>query len=162
MPKVPFEQLPEDARLWVFGASDPLDATAADALLRVVDAWLDGWQAHGEPLTCARDWRDARFLAIAVDQRTAGASGCSIDALFRSLQQLERGIGTSFLAGGRVFYRGGDGQVQCVDRATWGARRREGDVGDDTPVFDTTLTRVGDYRAHFERQASTSWHAQLA
>ena len=42
-----------------------------------VDAFLDQWNAHGSALTCAREWRDDRFLAIGVDQSTAGASGCS-------------------------------------------------------------------------------------
>ena len=162
MPKVPFEQLPDDARLWVFGVSESPSPDASDALLSLVDDNLAGWQAHGEPLTCARDWRDGRFLAVGVDQRSAGASGCSIDALYRSLQQLERTLGATLLAGGRVFYRDTEGHVQCVDRATYAARVREGSIGGDTPVFDTTLTRVGDYRARFERPASSSWHAQLA
>ena len=30
-----------------------------------------------------------------------------------------------------------------------------------TTVFDTTVTTAGEYRAHFERTAGESWHAQL-
>lgn len=161
MPKVPFESLPDHARVWVFGLSAPLAADGAAELLRHVDDYLAGWSAHGEPLTCARDWRDGRFLVIGVDQSQAGASGCSIDALFRILQRVERSLGATLLSGGRVFYRDAVGAVQCVDRATYAARAREGLVGADTPVFDTTLTSAGDYRARFERAASASWHAQL-
>ena len=161
MPQVPFASLPDDARLWIFGASEPLSADAGVALLQVVDDYLAGWQAHGEPLTCGRDWREGRFLVIGVDQRTAGASGCSIDALFRALQPLERRLGTTLLAGGRVFYRDAHGQVQCVDRDTYARRARAGVIDVETPVFDTTLTTAGDYRARFERPAASSWHAQL-
>lgn len=161
MPKVPFESLPDHARVWVFGLSAPLAADGSAELLRHVDDYLAGWSAHGEPLTCARDWRDERFLVIGVDQSQAGASGCSIDALFRILQGVERSLGATLLSGGRVFYRDAVGAVQCVDRATYAARAREGLVGADTPVFDTTLTSAGDYRARFERAASASWHAQL-
>jgi len=73
MPIVPFESLPDDARLWVFAASDPVTGERAQRLLAAVDAWLAEWKAHDEPLRCARDWRDDRFLAIGVDQSTAGA-----------------------------------------------------------------------------------------
>ena len=104
MPLVPFHTLPDDARLWVFGASDPIKGERALPLLAAVDEWLANWKAHGEPLTCARDWRDDRFLGIGVDQSTAGASGCSIDALFRVLQDLQGTLGTSLLGGGRVFF----------------------------------------------------------
>jgi hypothetical protein len=161
MPTVAFDTLPDEARAWVFAASDPLDGERAALLLGRVDDALAQWSAHGVPLTCARDWRDERFLAIGVDQRDTGASGCSIDALFRVLQQLEHALGTSLVAGGRVFYRNGAGAVHCVDRATYAARARRGELGEATPVFDTTVTTVGDYRKRFERPASASWHAQL-
>jgi hypothetical protein len=145
----------------VFGASDALDAEHAAVLLRSVDDYLSQWSAHGFPLSCAREWRDGRFLVVGVDQSTAGASGCSIDALFRTLHALERSLGTSMVAGGRVFYRDSAGAVQCVDRATYAARVRDGAVHGETPVFDTTLTSAADYRSHFERAAASSWHAQL-
>src|SRR5438477_6677729 len=77
MPRVSFDGLPDSARVWVFGSDDPVSANSADRLLGDVDAFLDRWNAHGFPLTCARDWRDDHFLAIGVDQSTAGASGCS-------------------------------------------------------------------------------------
>ena len=79
MPRVVFESLPDDARVWVFGAANALDDRARERLLSAVDEYLDQWHAHGAALVCARDWRDDRFLAIGVDQSTAGASGCSID-----------------------------------------------------------------------------------
>jgi len=161
MSQVQFDALPDDARVWVFGSGAALEEALVSSLLRHVDDYLAEWQAHGEPLTSARDWREGRFLVIGVDQRTAGASGCSIDALFRILQGLERTLGTSLVAGGRVFYRDARGEVQCVDRATYASRARQGEVGGDTPVFDTTVTTAGAYREGFERPALGSWHAQL-
>jgi hypothetical protein len=161
MPLTSFEQLPDDARVWVFGASQPVIGDVERAMLADVDAWLAQWQAHGHPLTCAREWRDGRFLAIGVDQSTAGASGCSIDALFRILQAVERATGTSLLGGGRIFYRDARGHVQCVDRATFAARMRDGEIGGGTPVFDTTLTTAEAYRSRFERPMQESWHMQL-
>ena len=76
MPAVPFHALPDDARLWVFATAEPLAPGAEPALLSAADAFVAGWAAHGQPLTASRDWRDGRFLAVAVDQRSAGASGC--------------------------------------------------------------------------------------
>lgn len=161
MPLISFEQLPDDARVWVFGTSDVLDEASTKALLHDVDAWLAQWQAHGHPLTCARDWRGGRFLVVGVDQRMEGASGCSVDALYRILMQVEQTSGTSLLAGGRVFYRASDGDIACVDRATFAARARAGAIGSDTSVFDTTITTAGAYRTAFERPLAESWHSQL-
>src|SRR5512147_2310971 len=114
MPRVPFSDLPDDARVWVFGASDPISEDNVSRMLAGVDTYLDDWNAHGEPLTCARDWRDGRFLAIGVDQRSAGASGCSIDALFRILQEMQGSLGATIVGGGRVFYRDEHGVIQST------------------------------------------------
>ena len=161
MPAVPFASLPDDARLWVFAAADPLTGEGAERLLAEVDRFLDGWAAHGAPLRAGREWRDDRFLAVAVDQSTAGASGCSIDGLFRAFQRLEPELGTSLLGGGRVFWRSADGTVRAADRPRFAAAAREGAVGAGTPVFDTSVTTAGDWRARFERPAGEAWHAAL-
>lgn len=161
MPLLEFDQLPDDARLWVFAASDPVVGPDAAHLLGTVDEYLDQWAAHGRPLICARDWRDDRFLAVAVDEASAGASGCSIDALFRILQKLQGSLGTSLVGGSRLFYRAGDGVVHMVERGDFGRRRAAGELGDDTPVFDTSATTVGAYRDGFERPLASSWHATL-
>ena len=161
MPVTTFDKLPDDARVWVFGSSAPVDETDALKLLAAVDTFLLQWKAHGHPLTCARDWRDEHFLAVGVDQRTEGASGCSIDGLFRSLKELETSIGSSMVAGGRVFFRDSLGFVHCITRQEFEAMSRRGEANGGTPVFDTTVTTAGAYRKLFERPASSGWHAEL-
>lgn len=153
--------LPDDARVWVFGAAGVVDAAASDRLLGVVDDFLAQWTAHGSPLVCGRDWRDERFLAVGVDQSTAGASGCSIDGLFRTLARLEPELGTTMLGGGRVYYRDAEGQVKVATRTVFAELARSGQIGPDTPVFDTSITSAVAWRAEFERPVRESWHAEL-
>src|SRR6266513_2175064 len=109
MPLIRIEDLPDSSRTWVFGADHSLDEGATDLLLREVDRFLAQWHAHGSPLTTARDWKYGRFLTVAVDQSTAGASGCSIDGLFRSLKALEPRLGASLVPKGLVFYKDAKG-----------------------------------------------------
>ena len=161
MPQVPFDSLPSDARVWVFGAANELTQPALERLLDAVDAFLGQWNAHGSPLTCAREWRDGRFLAIGVDESAAGASGCSIDGLFRTLTRLEPELGTSLLGGGRVYYRDLEGRVNAATRKTFSELGREGRIGPETPTFDTSVTTASAWREQFERPVRESWHAQL-
>ena len=161
MPLTSFANLPDDARVWIFGAAAPVDDIDSVKLLAAVDTFLMQWKAHGHPLTSARDWRDERFLVIGVDQHTEGASGCSIDGLFRTLQELERAVGSSFVGGGLVFFRGPGDLVCSLPREDFEALARRGGADGATPVFDTTITTAGDYRARFERPASETWHKAL-
>lgn len=160
MPRVPFESLPDNARVWVFAAAAPLDPPAFQRMIGAVDDFLAQWNAHGAPLVCARDWRDDRFLAIGVDQSSAGASGCSIDGLFRTLAGLEPELGTSLL-GDRVYYRDAEGRVNAASRRSFAELARTGRVGPETAVFDTALTSAALWRREFERPARASWHAAL-
>jgi hypothetical protein len=161
MPRVAFDNLPDDARVWVFGAASEPTPAATERLLDAVDEFLAQWDAHGAPLVCGRAWRDERFLAIGVDQSAAGASGCSIDGLFRTLARLEPVLGTTLLGGGRVYYRDDAGHVQATSRTAFNQLARDGRVGPDTPVFDTSITSAVAWRERFERPIRESWHAEL-
>ncbi len=161
MPRVQFETLPPSARLWVFAAERPITGSAANRLLSAVDEHLDRWNAHGSPLTCARNWSEDRFLAIGVDQSTAGASGCSIDGLFRVLKGLETELATPLVGGGTVYYRDPAGPIIAVSRDEFSDLAAEGAVRKDTRVFDTTVATVEAWKAGFETETAKSWHAGL-
>jgi len=158
MPIVRFDALPDSARVWVFASDKTLSGAAADTLLAAVDQFLADWKAHGVPLHCARDWRDGRFLAVGVDVTAENASGCSIDGLFRTLEQLERTVGSRLVGGGRVFYRTRAG-IERATREEFADRVKAGEVARETPVFDTSVSVAGDWRAKFERPAGTTWTA---
>ena len=161
MPLVPFESMPDASRVWVFGSDQVLSEDVERKMLVQVDEYLTEWKAHGEPLTVGREWRDGRFLVVAVDQSTAGASGCSIDGLFRVLQQVQRDVNANLVGGGRVFYRDKTGGVCSVDRAGLEDLARQGIISRDTVVFDTTLTDLGAWRQHFERPAKECWVGEM-
>jgi hypothetical protein len=161
MPLVPFETLPDTSRTWVFAADHNLSRSQAAQLLNAVDGFLDQWRAHGSPLTVGRSWRDDRFLTVAVDQSTAGASGCSIDELFRVLKSVEGRVGASLVGSGRIFYRDASGAIQSVNREDFGKLAAKGDITAATTVFDPTVASLGEWRAQFETDVGHSWHAAL-
>ncbi len=161
MPVVPFASLPSSARVWIFSAGQPLTGAPAAQLLAHVDDYLARWQAHGHALTCARDWRHDQFLAVAVDQTNAFASGCSIDGLFRALQSLQQSLGTTLVGGSRVHYRNASGAIQSATRDEFSTLGAAGAVGDRTPVFDSTVATAGEWRDRFETELGRAWHREL-
>ncbi len=155
------ETLSDSARIWVYGADRNLVAGAEKTLLSEVDNYLTTWTAHGVPLSAARHCSEHRFLMIAVDQDRAGASGCSIDGLFRTLKSLEPSIGTRILTSGLIFFRGKDGQICSVTREEFTELGATGEVDADTEVFDLSVVSLGEWRARFASRAADSWHSAL-
>ncbi|HEX8393101.1 MAG TPA: hypothetical protein VF665_12225 [Longimicrobium sp.] len=161
MPAVPFSQIPDDARVWVFGAARPLSDDEQRRLADHVDAFIAQWAAHGSPVVGGRDLRHGQFLLVAADERATGVSGCSIDTLFRTLGDLERELGVPLRDGGIVFFRDEHGAVQAEPRPAFRKRALSGGVGPDTVVFDNTVTQVGDVRAgRWETPLARAWHAR--
>jgi hypothetical protein len=161
MPRTEFHALPDDARIWIFSSGRPLDATEEETLLDRVDGFLETWNAHGNPLTCARDWIEGRFLVVGVDERTAPPSGCSIDAMVGVLKELESRLDVELTGHGPVFWRDDSDRVRRSDRNDFVRLAEAGEVDAGTPVFDATLTRAAELRAGgFEKPAGESWHAR--
>jgi hypothetical protein len=160
MPRIRFDQLPPDARLWIFAAERPLTPPEQARVLEETDAFIQQWAAHGVPLTAGRDLRYDQFVLVGVDERAAGVSGCSIDALVRRMQQLESVLGLELVNNAPVLYREGD-TIERVSRDRFSELAASGTVGLNTRVFDNTLSRVGDLQAgKWEVKAAEAWHKQ--
>jgi hypothetical protein len=161
MPAVDFDRLPDDARVWVFAASRPLTEEESGKLLGAVDDFLARWAAHGAPVAGARDFRHGRFLLMAADERATGVSGCSIDSLFHTLGALEAELGVSLRDSSQVFWREGGGEVRSAPRPEFRKLAQAGEVGEDTPVFDNTVSTAGQLRAgKWETRFRDAWHAR--
>ena len=156
MPLKPIENLSDDAAVWVFGITPALDASAAATTLQHVDSFLNQWAAHKVPVVSGRELREGTFLVVAAE-KDSETSGCSIDAMFGIVRQIERAFGVQMLDANRVFYRDADGKIAGVPRGEF-----RNVANDDTIVFDTTAQRLGDIRSGaWERRAGESWHAAL-
>jgi len=161
MPIIEFEELPDSARIWVYGSDSDLSSESETKLLSAVDEFLARWAAHGVPLHTARRWDDGRFLTIGVDSTKEGASGCSIDGLFRTLKSLEPSLGVQIVTSGLVYYRANDGVIHSVTRDEFTDRASKGEIDANTEVFDLSVMSLGEWEGRFKSRAGDSWHASL-
>lgn len=159
---VPLSELPDSARIWIYGVDRPLNDSEREALMEDLRAFVDVWTAHGAALRASVEWVEDRFAVVAVDEASAPASGCSIDAMSRRLAALEARLDCSLLDSTRVFYRTEAGGIESCARAEFRTRAEAGAIGEATPVFDPTIDTLAALRAgRMERPAARSWHRLL-
>lgn len=162
MSLVPLNALPDDARVWCFGATDGLTPASVERLRSATADFLREWTAHRADLRAGFGWVDDRFLVVAVDESHVGASGCSIDALTAHVRSLEEATGVTLLDSAPVWFRDAAGMIRCAGRDEFRRLADAGAVDGGTPVFDLTVDRLGDVRARdWEVEAGRSWHARL-
>ena len=108
----------------------------------------------------ARDLRYDQFNFVAVDERAAGASGCSIDALVRRMKGLQAELGVELVNHAPVLYRDG-ADIARVSRERFADLVESGSISQETVVFDNTVTTVGAVRdGRWELPAANSWHGR--
>jgi hypothetical protein len=160
VPKIAFDELPADARVWVFPASRPLSDDERRRVLAETDAFIDQWSAHGVPLSAGREVRHGQFVFVGVNERAAGVSGCSVDALVRRMGQLQAVLGVDLTDNAPVLFRRAE-QIERVPRERFAELAAAGEVSLDTVVFDNTVQSVGDVReGRWEVRARDAWHAR--
>jgi hypothetical protein len=161
MPRTTFSEMPDDARVWVFGVGRALSAAETAEFMARMDEFLDEWAAHGAPLLCARDFRHGRFLLVSLDESSIPPSGCSIDSMTRLLREVEDHLDTPIVDNTPVWFLDATGDVQRLERAAFKALVEEGSVSPATIVFDNTVTRLGQVRhGEWQRPAHESWHGR--
>jgi hypothetical protein len=160
MSLIPFNNLPDNSRLWVFNTDRPLDDELVELLGTAVGQFLEQWTAHRVDLPAGYEIRYNRFILIGADTSHTGPSGCSIDGMMGFLRQVQTQFSLTIIDAPDVCYRDDNG-VECVTRPRFDELAASGEVTTGTIVFDGMITTVGDVRSgKWEKPARDSWHVR--
>jgi hypothetical protein len=129
-----WQHMPDDAHLWVYPAGRRLSGQEQQTILEEVEAFLQGWRAHGKPLRAAAVVVDDYFLLIAVDPNHEPPSGCSIDAQVGFIRQLAQRHGLAFLERGQVYFRNA-GSIESLPLSALKEAIAAGRLTAESPVY---------------------------
>ncbi|MFZ9505166.1 MAG: hypothetical protein ACO263_11425, partial [Cyclobacteriaceae bacterium] len=85
---LPFTEMPGHSRVWIYPANRQLTASEKVNASELLKAFCEQWSAHGHRLNASFRIDYDRFLVVAVDEKSAAASGCSIDASVHAIQRI--------------------------------------------------------------------------
>lgn len=94
---IPFEEMPDNARLWIYQADRQLTESEEIYIKNETASFLEGWAAHGAGLNSSYTIAYHQFLIIAVDEAMVKASGCSIDKQVQFIQALGQNLLINFM-----------------------------------------------------------------
>lgn len=157
---IPFDQLPDEARIWIYQSDRPFTEEEAAQIEKETAAFLTQWTAHGASLKAGFELRYRRFIVIGLDQQEHAASGCSIDASVHFIQQLEQRLGVTLLDRMNVTFRQGE-YIAYKPLADFRKMARAKSVSANTIVFNNLVTHKGEYQDAWEIPAAESWHSRF-
>lgn len=152
---IPFEKLPDYARVWVYQADKALNNAEQNHIQQVLEEQVNQWAAHGVPLVGSVQVLLNRFIVVAVDEVQNQASGCSIDASTRWLKELGTAMNLNFFDRS-VAYVDGD-EIKTVEMLKIKSLVAEGIIQADTIIFNNLVPNIGEFKTNWQVIASASW-----
>ena len=158
---VPFEEMPDNARIWIYQADRPLSRPEEAFIKEQTDLFLQDWAAHGAGLNASFTVLYNQFLIIAVDEAMVKASGCSIDKQVRFIQELEKELLISFMDRTRVAFLQADvpadSAIVTTTLSEIKAKVAEGQIHSRTLTFNNLVQTKGQLEEGWIIAAEDSW-----
>lgn len=153
---VPFEQMPDQSRLWIYQVNRPLSNDETALVKTHTEKFLSAWQAHGQDLKASYKLEHSQFLIISVDESFSQASGCSIDSSVHLIQELEKALNVSFMTTSQVAFLLDD-KISLIPVNDLRKKVDSKEIGRDTKIFDNTVKNLHEFRSRWLIPSEQSW-----
>lgn len=153
--KVTFDQLSDDARLWIYQNNEVIGDEKIVQINNDIDEFTSGWAAHQQPLASYGRVYHNRFIVLMVDEHINAASGCSIDSSVAFIRMLEEKYDLS-LFDRLTFSYEKEGDIHTVSKQQFSALYRKGAIDEETMVFDTLIKKKADLQ-HWQKPLGSTW-----
>ena len=157
---VPFENLPAESRVWIYPSNRPFREAEIEPLKNDLKVFLSGWTAHDQNLEAGFELPYNRFIILGLNQEKTQASGCSIDASVRFIQELEQKLDLILLDKMNVTFKQGD-YLSHKSLDDFKKMAKEKAINKSTIVFNNLVDTVEAYHNLWEVPAQEGWHSRF-
>jgi hypothetical protein len=155
-----FKNMPADARLWVYQSNSVLSDAEVKAIEEEGVKFISDWAAHGASLKASFDVLHNLFVVIAVDEKQANASGCSIDKSVHFVKALEQKFSLNFFDRMQVAYRSAT-EIKVCKFSDFEKLASQGIVNESTIVFNNMVTSKSAFDNEWEVPLQQSWQSRV-
>ncbi len=152
---IPFNKMPDYARVWVYQANQNLTDSEVQIIQQVLENQINNWAAHGASLAGSVQVLHNRFVIVAVDEMQNQASGCSIDASTRWLKDLGNDLNLDFFDRSVAFLQNND--LKTVEIGKIKTLVTEDILTPDTLIFNNLVPNIQAFKSNWNIKASDSW-----
>lgn len=133
---VPFDTLPEYARVWIYQAERRFSSEEQKTIDQRLKKFCEGWNTHGNLMPTSFQIIEGQLIILAVDESQLGASGCSIDSSVRTLRELEIQLSINLTDQGKVSFRNNMEKIYTSPALGIKSKVQTGEIAPDTLVIN--------------------------
>lgn len=152
--------MPKEARIWIYQSNRKLSEQEVADIHDILMQFVEQWAAHSTPLKASFEIKYERFIILAVDATYHAASGCSIDASVKMIQEIEQKYEIDLLDKMNVTFRTGEfiAHKPLIDFKKMAKSKA---VNAQTIVFNNLVNTIEEFENYWEVPAEESWHGRF-
>lgn len=151
-----FEQMPPDARVWVYAANRKLDAAEQAEITARAGVFVTGWTAHQHQLKASFAILHDVFFVLMVDENFNEVSGCGIDKSVHFMKELDQQYDLNLFNRLQIELLTDKG-VLLTGKQKLSVMLQEGEVNEQTIMFNKNVTDKHMFDTQFRLPLSKSW-----
>ncbi len=151
-----WNQLADDARVWLYGANRALTESEESQILLMLDRFCDEWAAHGAKLNCGFQILHHQIIVLGVDEASAAASGCSIDSSVKVFRDIDAQFQLDLFNRLRSYHIIGN-TISAIDSTHVKAKVDTEQVKADSGFIDMLIATKGEVNNALIKPMSQTW-----
>ncbi len=153
---VEFNQLPANARFWMFTSNRLLTQEEILSLNNELSLFVQKWTAHKQDLNASYSLIDDAILVVGVDESQTGASGCSIDSMTKEITRLAQQMNIDWLNRFSIIVKSSEGN-SAINANVLKQLFSEGKINEHTLVSNSLLSNFGEVKTHLYLPIKETW-----
>ena len=154
------KNMPSEARVWVYQSNRLLSEAEVKEIEMLGQLFISDWAAHGASLKASFDVLHHLFVVIAVDEKQAMASGCSIDKSVHFVKELEQKMNLNLFDRMQVAYRS-QAEIKTCKLSDFEKLASDKIVDGSTIVFNNMVSSKSAFELEWEVPLKQSWQSRV-
>jgi hypothetical protein len=153
-----FQSIDDSDRIWIYQAERILSPEEVTIIQKSGNEFVASWAAHGKQLRAEVIVLHNLFVIVALDERQAVATGCSIDKSVGWMSELGAQLHINFMDRLQVAWFDEQKIIQLASLQEFEALAERTELDSDTLVFNNLVFNGEELRNNWLIPASESWH----
>jgi hypothetical protein len=153
---IPFEQLPETSRIWIYQADRSFTSIEENIIYGELLTFTESWLVHGKKMEASFALFHHQFIVVAADESAYSASGCSIDTSVHTIKSLGEKLGVDFFNRSNVaFYFGS--RVQLFSLSQLKTLFTSGELNRNSLTFNNLISCKKELTTNWVTEVESTW-----
>ena len=154
---VDFEEIPEDAKVWVYPSSRKFYPNEIEVIEEKIKKFIESWKSDDTSFKASYKFLNNRFIILTADDIATELSNADIDTSVSFILSLQETYGVSLLDRMNVCFKQGE-HVQYKDLKDFKKLLKNKALTGKSVIFDNLVNTKQDFDSFWEITIEESWY----